>query len=294
MTPRVSVVTCTYNREDLIGETIQSIIDQTFSDFEYVIIDEGDDNTEKVVRSFIDRRVLYFKVPNTKGHQSKLRNLALSKCRGEYIAFVDSDDIWLPEKLQQQMEGMEKNQTLGFSYTDVLFFNRMGVIRNSLYNKLGVFSGSVFEDFIRNKFVICTTTLLFRKSCLNTVGGWDERFKYGDFDFLMSLAARFEAFVVFSPLVRVRKHDHNVSRRLPLEKAEGFLTTYNRMVAEGFVSSKSVKRTLSRLCYSLGIEFGRQGDFKEAVVFFRRSLAYDLLFWKAGVRWLGAKLNRLL
>src|SRR5262245_47952240 len=97
--PRVSVVTCTYNRAHLIGETIRSVLAQSFQDFEYIIVDDGsDDRTEDVVRSIPDKRIHYFYLPHS-GRLSTLRNLSHSKCAGEFIAYVDSDDIWDPHKL---------------------------------------------------------------------------------------------------------------------------------------------------------------------------------------------------
>ena len=220
--PLVSVITCTYNRAHLIGETIKSVLSQTLTDFEYIIVDDGStDDTAEVVAAFKDSRISYFYLPNTNGHLSKLRNFGMRKSTGKYIALVDSDDIWGSQKLAVQIEEMEKNPTVGFSFTDIVIFRGTEILKESLYQKSGTFTGSIFDGFAQNKFVICATTLVFQRQCLDIVGYEDEKLKSGDFDFTLALATHFQAFAVYSPLVRVRRHDQNFTRRLPIEKAHG-------------------------------------------------------------------------
>src|SRR5687768_7324152 len=97
--PLVSVVTCTYNRGHLIGETIRSVLAQTWQNFEYIIVDDGStDNTLLVVESFHDARIRYIPHERTGGHLSRLRNVAHNQCKGDFIAYVDSDDLWEPDK----------------------------------------------------------------------------------------------------------------------------------------------------------------------------------------------------
>jgi glycosyltransferase involved in cell wall biosynthesis len=289
--PGVSIITCTYNRADLIGETIQSVLGQTYTDFEYLIIDEGQDDTEAIVRGFVDNRVRYFKLANTDGCLSKLRNFGIRNSTGTYIALVDSDDIWLPDKLQQQMTGFEGHSRAAFSFTDVSLFDRSGITRASLYNKSGVHNGSVFDDFVRNRFVIYPSTLVFRRDCVDTAGYQDEQIKVGDFDFIMSLVMQFEALVYYRPLVHIRKHDANITRHLPLRGAEDFLTTYDKVLKKGCVTRQQLGQILGRLCYSLGTEFAKQGENAHAVLFYRKSIGYNSLFWRSYVRLLMAKLK---
>ena len=101
--PRVSVILPTYNRAQLIAQAIQSVLDQTYQDFELIIVDDGSkDETEEVVNSFDDERIRYARHEENKGANAA-RNTGIAMARGEYIAFQDSDDKWLPEKLERQM-----------------------------------------------------------------------------------------------------------------------------------------------------------------------------------------------
>jgi glycosyltransferase involved in cell wall biosynthesis len=100
----VSVVIPTYNRASLLGRAIKSVLEQTYQDFEIIVVDDAStDNTEEVVRNLRDRRIRYLRHEKNRGG-SAARNTGIRAAWGQYIAFQDSDDEWLPEKLKKQME----------------------------------------------------------------------------------------------------------------------------------------------------------------------------------------------
>ena len=113
----VSIIMPSWNTGEFIAESIQSVIDQTYRDWELIIVDDcSDDNTDEIVRTFKDRRIRYFK--NDKNYGAALtRNRALCEARGEWIAFLDSDDLWRPKKLEKQIAFMEENGYT-FSFTE--------------------------------------------------------------------------------------------------------------------------------------------------------------------------------
>ena len=102
--PQVSVIIPTYNRAHLLSRAIKSVLNQTFQDFEIIIVDDAStDDTDKLVVSFHDSRVRY--IQHEKNHGGgAVRNSAIKQAQGDYIAFLDSDDEWLPEKLEKQMK----------------------------------------------------------------------------------------------------------------------------------------------------------------------------------------------
>lgn len=105
----VSVIMPSYNTARFIGETIQSVINQTYKELELLIVDDcSTDNTDEVVASFSDHRIKYFKNPKNSG-AAVSRNRALREAKGEWIAFLDSDDLWMPEKLERQIKFMQDN-----------------------------------------------------------------------------------------------------------------------------------------------------------------------------------------
>lgn len=111
----VSIVMPSWNTEKYIGESIQSVIDQTYENWELIIVDDcSTDDTDKVVSKFKDRRIKYLKNKKNSG-AALTRNRALREARGEWIAFLDSDDLWLPNKLEKQISFMNNNNYI-FSY----------------------------------------------------------------------------------------------------------------------------------------------------------------------------------
>jgi len=114
----VSIVIPTYNRAGLLSRTIQSVLNQTYQDFEIIIVDDGStDKTEEVVKSFNSKKIFYNRHEENKGANAA-RNTGIKASRGEYIAFQDSGDEWLPQKLERQMKVFENaSPEVGVVYT---------------------------------------------------------------------------------------------------------------------------------------------------------------------------------
>ena len=114
---KVSVIIPTYNREKLVPRAIQSVLDQTWQDLELIVVDDGStDRTEQVVSGFTDDRIRYVRLDKNSG-VSHARNIGIESAQCEYIAFQDSDDEWLPEKLEKQMQVMlQAPETVGMVY----------------------------------------------------------------------------------------------------------------------------------------------------------------------------------
>lgn len=112
----VSIITPVYNSEKYIGETIKSVLSQTYDNWEMLIADDcSKDNTAEVIKGFTDPRIKYFKLEKNAG-AAIARNRVLEKARGKFIAFLDADDMWKPEKLEKQLRFMIDNN-IGFSFT---------------------------------------------------------------------------------------------------------------------------------------------------------------------------------
>lgn len=285
--PKVSVITCTFNRAHLIGETILGVLGQTFHDFEYIIIDDGsEDDTEQVVNSFGDDRIRFFHHPRTGGHLSLLRNFGHTKSTGEYIAYVDSDDLWDPVKLEIQLNAMEKDPTIGFSFTDVDTFDHTGVLQKSFYHKLGDFTGSVFQQMLSNTLIICHTTLVVRTACLSKIGHMDETLHSGDHDMAFFLSRHYNAFVVFRPLVHVRKHAQNStgSSELSLRLLEEHHKSLEKLYGQSLISAKEFKLAYQITSYSFGIQASTMGNHIAARRFLIKCLTYQPFYWKAWIR----------
>ena len=175
--PTVSVIIPTYNRAGVVGRAIQSVLHQTFQDFELIVVDDGSlDNTREIVREFQkqDRRITYIGHNKNKGGATA-RNTGIRASRGKYIAFLDSDDEWLAKKLEKQLTFFEQGECpeLGVVYTGVRYkSDRKGT---ALADTMPRLRGWVYSNLLWQNRVGTTSTPLIKKSCFNHVGLFDEQ-----------------------------------------------------------------------------------------------------------------------
>ncbi|HDX9638875.1 TPA: glycosyltransferase family 2 protein [Bacillus mobilis] len=157
----VTIITPVYNSEKYIGQTIQSVLSQTHENWEMFIADDcSSDNTAKVVNEFQDERIKYFKLDENSG-AAVARNKALEKAKGRYIAFLDADDMWKPEKLEKQLRFMLENQ-VGFSFTGYEILKEKDNKIISVPEKLN------YSQFMKNT-IIGTLTVMINKDIVGDV-----------------------------------------------------------------------------------------------------------------------------
>lgn len=199
ISPIVSIIIPTYNRANLMGKSISSVLDQIFKDFEVIIVDDGSvDNTESVVKSFNDTRIKYVKLKKNRG-SCFARNVGLKIAEGEYIAFQDSDDEWLPEKLEKQMKVFEILPQENIVYTG---FWRIKNNKKTYvpFNRVKQREGNVFKELLRGNF-ISTQTLLVKKKCFEKSGMFDENLpRFQDWDLVLRLAKYYNFKFINEPL----------------------------------------------------------------------------------------------
>jgi len=167
--PVVSIVTVTYNDGKYLRETIQSVLDQTFTDFEYIIWDDGStDSTHEIVESFQDSRIRYFYADNQGVGGATIE--ACKQVRGRYIARLDGDDIWLPLKLEKQIGYLETHKDVVVLGCAVWCINEKSEIvgRNFQYT-----NKKIIEKFAaNNSFVITHSSAVFRTADFLQIGGY--------------------------------------------------------------------------------------------------------------------------
>lgn len=205
--PTISIIMPTYNRAGLIAETVDSIRNQTFTDWELLIMDDGsDDNTEAIITAYHDERIQFFKAGRT-GRVSRLKNIGIEKSRGELIAFMDSDDLWEPSKLKKQLVALEQYPEAGFCITGGFTFVNKNEPVAYLYPQR---EGEKVDDFLlpmfRSEISGFTQVLLFRNDCVRVSGYFDERKLFADPDFIVSLACHHKGVLLYEPLFFHRLH----------------------------------------------------------------------------------------
>lgn len=181
--PLVSIVIPTYNAERFLAETIRSALHQTYRDIEVIVADDGStDGTKGVVADFIkkDPRVKYVYQKNA--GQSAARNAAIAAAKGKYVAFLDSDDLFLPEKIETQVGYLEANPDCGVSYSKIYHFFD-GRKEKLYYFSVPHPSGYLFPALLKSNFINPLAVML-RKSLLDRYGGFEPSFRRVDEQYL--------------------------------------------------------------------------------------------------------------
>lgn len=194
----ISIIIPTYNRENLITRSAESVLAQTYEDLELIIVDDGStDNTQSIVKSIADSRVNYVKLPQGKGAPAA-RNYGVSIAKGEYVAFQDSDDIWIREKLDTQLEFLQRfdADVVACAYTD---------LTGSKLSYWDAFSGPgqvLFLDLFPGN-IISTQTILGKKECFLNCP-FDVDFpRLQDWELATRLVQTYRVFLDTEPLVKV-------------------------------------------------------------------------------------------
>lgn len=213
MPPTVSINLCCYNSEKYLAETLDSIIAQTYKDWELVIINDGSsDSTEKIIREYIVQGypiVYHFQVNKGIGAS---RNEALKLSNGEYVAFIDHDDTWMPQKLEKQLDLFKANRSLGLVYSDCYFVYPGGkrVLGSRFFNFK---RGQVFKEMLSGNFIILSTAVV-RKDALNEFGGFPDYKVTEEFALFLKIAEEHPVDFISEPLANYRYHEDNASKDL--------------------------------------------------------------------------------
>jgi len=215
----ISIIIPTFNRARLLCETIQSILNQTISEIELIVVDDGStDNTEIIVKSYLDDRIRYYNCGKI-GDIAKLRNIGLSKVTGSYVAFCDDDDLWYSDKLETQLESL-KNYNCVCSNAD-LIDDRSQLTGNKYFSN--EFNKNVFglDDLLRSNIVI-TSTVMMKKSILTAkFSEKNSTSSAEDYELWLKLAEKVNFHYSDSSLVKFRIHENtstfNSSKESTLE-----------------------------------------------------------------------------
>ena len=163
--PKISVIMPAYNSGRFIGEAIESVIKQTYPDLELIVIDDDSrDSTRSIVEDLqkkFPEKIRYIRQEN--GGPSKARNAGINQARGEYIAFLDADDIWHAFRLQEGMAILEKDPQIALVHGNITGISESGKAIKYFSRKIRFLSGQIFEHLFLRKADIATSTVLLRK-----------------------------------------------------------------------------------------------------------------------------------
>lgn len=204
----VSVIIATYNRKDLLCEAIQSVLSQPYPDFELIIVDDGSsDGTQTMVAGFNDSRIKYIYQSNQ--GRSHARNAGIRLAKGKYIAFLDSDDVYLPHKLFLQVEHMDKHPQVGMIYTSAWCINEQGHVTKKGYT--ASVSGAIYKYIAFFLPVTITLpTVMVRKEIFELTGLFDENMhRFEDTDMWRRISKITTIHAIDNPTCLLRTHSGN-------------------------------------------------------------------------------------
>jgi glycosyltransferase involved in cell wall biosynthesis len=211
--PRVSVIVPTYNQDKYLGFCIDSILNQTYRDFELIVVDDGSTDTTQEIVAKYNANVRYIHKQN--GGTPSALNAGIRVANGEYLAWLSSDDLYLPNKLEKQIAQLSECSEIKVLHTAFYLVDTNGNVIRKV-----VFSQDVFSDFSPVKLMkhntINGSSILFHRECIERVGLFDESI-HGteDWDMWIRMACYYKFGYLSEPLISYRWHDSNFSHKRP-------------------------------------------------------------------------------
>jgi len=284
LTPKVSIIIPVYNGERYIAQAIESALKQTYEKFEIIVVNDGSsDKSYKKIEPYINLPNVKYLEQENKG-VAEARNTGIKNSSGEFIAFLDQDDLWLPEKLELEVDYLLRNPDVGLVHSNMSYINEEGKPIQSDFDFPSRIAGKCFgELFIKN--MVAILTVLLRRDCFDKAGLFNEQFSgVDDYDLLLRVSRYYPVGYINQSLARYRLHGSNTSRDwlgitlTRLRIIESLLETYPEIRSE--LGKKIVSDRLFRLYCEVAQLYCHNNEHKTAIK-----------YWKKGITMHPAKLE---
>jgi glycosyltransferase involved in cell wall biosynthesis len=276
----ISVIIPTYNSARFIGNAIKSVRDQTYSDLEIIVVDDGStDNTEDTVRSISDRRIRYIKTPNQGNYFA--RNRGLEEAKGNFVAFLDADDVFLPEKLAKQMAQFIWEPSLGLCCSNgyVRFVDKgeqTFMDRSYSFDRDFDTNSGLIAEALEDNFIL-TSSVMIRRECVKRLGMFDTTFQNAmDYEFFLRIIFHYPACHMGEGLFIRSDHSANISKN-KINTYKALLYIFSecipRFIGGRFYKSgyaALVRRKWHKTMYYLGLTYLKQHSYARACWCFRQ------------------------
>jgi glycosyltransferase involved in cell wall biosynthesis len=286
--PDISVILPTFNRRPFLELAIESVFAQTCTDWELIIADDGsEEETRNYLRSISAPQVRVVWLSRC-GNPSRVRNAAIGVARGRYLAFLDSDDIWAPSKLEKQLGALRNSTAARWSYTmEDLIDERGRPVGNAALPTFAARDGWIFEALLRLEVAMSMPTVVADRELMREMGGFDELLRFAEWhDLCLRLALKSEVVVVREPLCSVRIHNEHYSADKLAEQA-GWMQLYEKM--SNLVPSHALRQYCGQVRAETSLTLARlmadRGNYRGGLAVLRSALAYS---WRSPPWWWGA------
>ncbi len=246
--PKVSIIIPAYNAMTFLPKTLESVFNQTFQDYELIIVNDGSsDDIEEWAKTILDSRFRLISQANQ--GQSVARNTGITQSRGEYIAFLDSDDLWATTKLEKQVQVLEKNPEVGLVYTWVALIDEQEQFLPKVWET--DLEGNVWTKLIGGNIIACGSVPMIRRSCIEKVGLF-KKFSFGceDWDLWLRISLEYPFKVIKEILVYYRSVAVSASRAHTKNYIKNMEQSYFQMLESAFDSAASHLQHLKSSSYA--------------------------------------------
>jgi len=218
-----SVMICCYNSEKYLSETIDSVVSQTYTNWEIVAVNDGSaDNTEEIIKTHIDKGVPIIYHYQENAGFANARNKAISLAGGDWIAIIDHDDICFPNRLEKQAMDIQSNKDCSIFFGDSIHFLDDGTVVRKQFDNVSPYTfdlsaGNSTNMLIKHGCFIDSETVVFNKHAAESVGGFNEKYKYiSDYDFFLNMSEKYNLFCNPDVLSKWRIHENQATNTMKL------------------------------------------------------------------------------
>jgi glycosyltransferase involved in cell wall biosynthesis len=282
--PKVTVIVPTYNCAQYITEAIESVLNQTYKDFEIIIVDDGSiDNTKEILSNYISEKIIRYYFQNNKG-VSSARNKGIGEAKGDLIAFLDADDKWLPERLEKSIEFLEINN---YDWVCSSFYrmerdtgkNDIKRVDHKILCEnicdINMLKKDLFYFSSKN---INMNTILVKKKCFEKIGLFDESLKAcEDYDMLLRFEeAELRGGFLDIPLAYYIIRKDGITRSCKYKKLDSDLKVAVKHAYRLGIRDKKIRRSLGEVYYNYAdVYFNENNDFLKTIYFTFKGLYYN-------------------
>lgn len=279
MNESVSVIIPAYNAARTIERSLRSVFSQRYPALQIIVVDDGStDNTAQILQNNYYGVIQY--VFQSNGGAAAARNRGLAEATGKYIAFLDADDEWTPDKLCLQYATMENNRSVGLSFTDMSHWeNGLLVHRSYLHERKYNFvsSGMIYDQLLHECFIF-TPTVMMRRDIVERVGLFDESLRISeDYDLWLRIAKSYEVLYIDTPLLNRHRSDSNLTGD-QLLYAESSINMLERLLESERRHKTRKKILVARLAEAYknaAYHYRMSGQFSKARQYYINSFMYN-------------------
>ena len=289
--PLVSVVIPTYNREPMLREAVESVFAQTYANWELIVVDDGSTDGTTAYLDALGPRARVIHQAHS-GNPALLRNLGIGAATGQYVAFLDADDRWLPSKLELQVQALLTNPARQWGYTGL---SRIDGAGRALPLLNGVMwhprSGWILSNLLSIDAIVTTSGVIASRALLSAVGGFDESFVLTeDYELWIRLAIKSEASSLALPLVQIRVHPTSLTHRHP-EIDHYWIRLYEKVLK--MPEAKPAHALCRRLLVRSGVTAATRGRWTGHYALAWLALGQSFRYGVWEPRWWGALIKTL-